>query len=230
MRCNCMNACERCIKEYEDLCEEYPKFSNINNTINKTLDGKVSDLIKPCPPNCPTQDKSTLEDKITTMGITISPPMYDNREAEIFIYLYMTPILEIIADGTTTVHCEFSEKGRLHYHIIVNVPNSKYGQYYRFISTLQNQYRPLGINRYKIKYKQNKRIYIKSFTLRAQVDICLQCKEYTCNNKTYKSWNEYCTKDIEKTEKILGIFHKIDKYNLPLLRQYIENKFSITVI
>lgn len=210
--------------EIEDFLKE--EYRNFLDKENPKSNGKAPTLIEPCPPKKPS----------TEMAITVSPPMHDNRDAELFMYLYLMPLREMIEEGNTVVYCEFSKSGRLHYHVDIDVPNDKYGQYFRFVSSVRELYKPRAANQYKIRYHKpvnGKRIYIKKFMLKAQIDVQLNCVEYTGPehvSKQYKSWKEYCQKECEHTEAILGEFHKIDKNTYKKLRSYIENKFSINII
>lgn len=223
---DCINCCKKIPITLE---QEYEKWANTNTSVfdiekssskssSKCSCGGSNSLDKD-PPKSPPSTKTEY------WALTISPPKYDNRECELYIYLYLKPLEYLIEQGYLTAYCEFAQ-GRLHYHCNVRVPDEQYGLIYRIITSTPEMYKVRGDNQYKIKYikpvgESRKIVYMKKYTPRAMIKYVLS---------TNDKWLEYCTKESDKTQKILGKFSIINSNNWLNLKLYIRNKFSIVNI
>lgn len=169
---------------------------------------------------------STLDQvSLNKMGFTISPPHFDYKSIsyELFIYLYLYPLEDLIMDDSVDIkiYPEFSKQGRLHFHGILTVPDEKYGIIYTLLNGLQYHYKnnAQGI----LKVKIGTKVHIKRFKRVAQVK-----PEFYLHSE--KEWNEYVTKEVTHTEKILEMKLPIDRLKYGALKIKVEKKFSINIV
>lgn len=191
------------MNSWEGIVEDFQK-----NVVSKSLD-------------------QTPPVKGSKMGLTISPPHFNYKAIgyDMFIYLYLQPLEYLILDKTldVKVYPEFSKEGRLHFHIILFVPDQRYGEIYLLLNTLKYSYQRCAMNHLKVKSKLTKRLHIKRINRIAMVkpELCLHDEQ---------EWQSYCEKEVEKTEKILGINCPINYLIFGKIRINIENKFSIIIV